>query len=295
MRFDPHLLSALSAILRHGSFEAAASELAVTPSAISQRIKALEDRVGASLIQRGNPCSGTPTGLRIARHAEDIGLLEAQLTRELALETSPGAARVRIAVTADSLATWFIDAMAKVDGMLFDLVIDNQDYSAAWLRRGEVSAAISVGGHAVSGCDTFSLGSLRYLPTASPDFIRKWFAVGVTPVTLAKAPCLIFNPKDKLQSTWIEAQTGTRISPPSHFLPSSQGFVDAAIAGVGWGMNPEVLVRPMLKDGRLCELVPGKPLDIPLTWQVGRILAPALTSLTRAVRQAAAQIMVPSE
>lgn len=293
MLLDPHHLSALSAILRHGSFEAAAAELAVTPSAVSQRIKALEDRVGAALIHRGTPCTGTPTGLRIARHAEDIGLLEALLAREITLDQRDGPARVRIAIPADSLATWFIDAMAQTSDMLFDLVIDDQDHSAEWLRRGEVSAAITVGGQQVTGCDALPLGTLRYLPTASPNFVRQWFAEGVSAKSLSRAPCLTFNRKDNLQKTWIMARTGSRISPPSHFLPSSQGFVEAAIAGLGWGMNPEGLVREAIDDGRLREVIPDAPLDVELTWQIGRVLAPALSPLTRAVRHAAACALIP--
>ena len=292
MNLDPHQLSALNAILRHGSFEAAAAELAVTPSAISQRIRALEERIGVSLIHRGTPCTGTPAGSRLARHAEDIGLLEAQLSRELSLEKDTGPTRVRIAVPADILSTWFIDAMAMVDDMLFDLVIDDQDHSAEWLRRGEVSAAISVGGQTVPGCDAIALGTLRYLPTASPEFMRRWFADGVTTRSLSRSPCLTFNQKDALQKTWITAQTGSRLSPPTHFLPSSHGFVAAAAAGLGWGMNPEALVRSAIKEGRLCELVPNAPLDVPLTWQVGRILSPALASLTHAVKTVAAQALV---
>ncbi len=293
MKFDPHHLSALSAILRLGSFDAAAAELAVTPSAISQRIKALEDRVGATLIHRGTPCTGTPTGLRIARLADDIGLLEAQLSQELSVDSNADQARVRIALPADSLAVWFIDAMAQVDGMLFDLVIDDQDHSADWLQRGEVSAALTVGGQAVTGCDAVALGSLRYLATASPAFIENWFSKGVTAQSLARAPCLTFNQKDRLQQSWMQEKTGQRLSPPTHFLPSSQGFVEAAAAGLGWGMNPEALVRPWIKDGRLRALDPNAPLDVPLTWQVGRILSPALLPLTRAVRRAAEVYMIP--
>nr|WP_321252092.1 LysR family transcriptional regulator ArgP [uncultured Ruegeria sp.] len=293
MLLDPNHLSALSAILRHGSFEAAASELAVTPSAISQRIKALEDRVGAALINRGTPCSGTPAGIRIARHAEDISLLEAQLSRELTLQQGPEPARVRIAIPADTLATWFIDAMVQTQGILFDLVVDDQDHSAEWLRRGEVSAAITVGGQPVTGCDTTPLGVLRYLPTASPAFMAKWFPNGVDATSLARATCLTFNRKDNLQKMWIARQFSGRISPPSHYLPSSHGFVDAALAGLGWGMNPETLVRPAIAAGRLQEVIPDTPLDIPLSWQVGRVLAPALKTLTKAVRQAAAQWLIP--
>lgn len=295
MLLDPLHLSALSAILRHGSFDAAAAELAVTPSAISQRIRALEDRIGATLIHRGTPCTGTPAGLRIARYAEDVGLLEAQLVRELTLEQGPRSARVRIAVPADSLATWFVDAMAQVPDMLFDLVIDDQDHSADWLRRGEVSAAVTVGGQTVTGCDAIPLGVLRYLPTASPEFINTWFRDKVTEAELGKAPCLVFNQKDGLQRAWIVQHTGKRLSPPSHFLPSSHGFVDAAIAGLGWGMNPAALVREVLKQGLLRPIVPDAPLDVALSWQVGRVLAPALKPLTQAVKRASERILLPPQ
>ncbi|MEX0279030.1 MAG: LysR family transcriptional regulator ArgP [Ruegeria sp.] len=292
MWLDPQHLSALSAILRLGSFEAAAAELAVTPSAISQRIKALEDRVGATLIHRGTPCVGTEVGMRISRHADDIGLLEAQLERELTHRHETGPARVRIAVPADALAIWFINAMKHVDGMLFDLVIDDQDHSAEWLRRGEVSAAVTVGGQSVTGCDAFALGNLRYLATASPEFVTKWFAHGATKEALARAPCLTFNQKDNLQMVWIKKRAGARLSPPTHFLPSTQGFLEAAASGLGWGMNPEPLARPWVENGNLQEVIPDAPLDVPLTWQVGRILAPALAPLTRSVRRAAAEVML---
>ncbi len=292
MLFDPNHLATLSAILRLGSFDAAAADLAVTPSAISQRIKALEDHVGTSLIHRGPPCTGTAAGLRIAKHAEDIGLLEAQLSRELALENGSGSARVKVAVPADSLATWFVTAMAAVPDLLFDLVIDDQDHSADWLRRGEVSAAVTVGGQPVTGCDAVPLGTLRYLATCNPAFARQWFREGVTVDTLSIAPCMTFNRKDNLQKTWLAKNFDARISPPSHFLPSTHAFVDAACAGLGWGMNPESLVRQAIKDNRLQVLLPDTPLDVPLTWQVGRIMATALAPLTKAVKSASAKDLI---
>ncbi|MBL4769092.1 MAG: LysR family transcriptional regulator ArgP [Rhodobacteraceae bacterium] len=292
MQFNPHHLAALASVLRRGSFELAAADLAVTPSAISQRIKALEDQVGAALIQRGTPCTGTGAGLRLAKHAEDVGLLEAQLSRDLSLEHSKGNVRLRIAVNADSLATWFVAAMAEVPDVLFDLVIDDQDHSADWLRRGEVSAAITSGGKPVTGCDSIALGSLRYVATASPDFKRHWFDDGVTAEALAKAPCLTFNAKDALQRNWIFEQLGRRISPPTHFLPSSQSFVDATRAGLGWGMNPEHLVRGPLRNARLVALIPDAPLDVALTWQVSRIMALSLEPVTQAVQKAARKVLI---
>lgn len=293
MQFDPQHLAALSAILSRGSFEAAAAVLSVTPSAISQRIKALEDGIGTSLINRGTPCTGTSAGIRLAKHAEDVGLLEAQVSRELSLEAAPGPARLRIAVNADSLATWFVNAMAAVPDVLFDLVIDDQDHSADWLRRGEVSAAITASTKPVTGCDMHPLGALRYIATASPAFIQQWFSEGVTAKTLAVAPCLTFNAKDGLQRAWLQENFDARISPPTHFLPSTQAFVDAARHGMGWGMNPVQLVRGPIRNGRLTPLIAKTSLDVPLTWQVSRIMAPALEPLTKAVKQTSIKGLIP--
>jgi len=287
MQFDPHHLAALAGVLRCGSFEAAASELSVTPSAISQRIKALEERVGTALILRGSPCTGTPAGTRLAKHAEDVGVLEGQLSRDLALTPQDGVTRLRIAVNADSLATWFVPALAAVPDVLFELVIDDQDHSADWLRRGEVSAAITAADKPVAGCQHISLGALRYVATASPAFVERWFPDGVTAEALAIAPCLTFNAKDGLQRRWIVEATGRRLSPPAHFLPSTQAFVDAARAGLGWGMNPETLVHGPIRNGRLIALNPKLPMDVALDWQVSRIMAPAMEPVTAAVRAAA--------
>jgi LysR family transcriptional regulator (chromosome initiation inhibitor) len=287
MQLDPNHLSALQGVLHHGSFEAAAHALGVTPSAISQRIKALEDRTGIALVLRGAPCTGTAAGLRIAKHAEDIGLLEAQLARELALENGPAPVRLRIAVNADSLASWFIDAMAGTDGVLFDLLVDDQDHSADWLKRGEVSAAVTASTRPVPGFDAYPLGTLDYAATASPDFMARWFPDGVTPEAAAKAPCMIFNAKDRLQQQWLARNVAPRLSPPAHYLPSTQAFIEAAAAGLGWGMNPLSIIREELQSGRLVPLIPDTILPVPLTWQVARVMAPALAEVTRSVQTSA--------
>lgn len=293
MQFDPDHLNALACILRRGSFEAAAADLSVTPSAISQRIRALEEKVGAALVNRGIPCTATPIGARLTKHAEDIGLLEAQLARELELDAGSGLVVMRIAVNADSLATWFMAALAAVDGVLFDLVVDDLDHCAEWLKRGEVSAGVTAQGRSVTGCDSFELGSLRYVATASPEYMKRWFPDGVTANALAQAPCLTFNAKDNLQRKWIAAHFRHVPPPPSHMIPSTHAFIDAAHNGFGWGMNPEVLVRGAIANGLLVTLMPDAPLDIALNWQVSRIMAPALAPLTEAVRAAAAKSLIP--
>ena len=289
--FDPAQLAALAAIHRRGSFDAAAADLHVTPSAISQRIKALEEAAGTLLLMRGQPCTATPAGLRLIRHHDDIALLTRQLADDLP-GLAPGRATLRIAVNADSLATWVIPALAATEGLLFHLVIDDQEVSQDWLKRGEVVAAITAHPGPLQGCDTIPLGALRYRATASPAFVARWFPDGIAAGALTQAPALIYSREDHLQHRWVKALTGGTPAMPAHVIASSQGFVEAALAGLGWGMNPEPLVEAQIATGDLIDLAPDRPLDVALHWQFTRLAAPTLAPLTRAIRTMAAKTLV---
>lgn len=289
---DPAQLAALAAVHRRGSFDLAAAELHVTPSAVSQRIKALEEATGTLLIRRGQPCIATETGLRLIRHHDEIALLERTLAADLP-GLAPGPASLRIAVNADSLATWVIPALAATSGFLFDLVIDDQDVSQDWLRRGDVVAAITSHPGPLQGCNTVPLGSLRYRATASPAFIARWFPEGVTAEALLAAPTLTFSDQDQLQHRWASHHLKPqRRALPTHRMASSQAFVDACLAGLGWSINPEPLVRPHLASGALVELIPDTALDVALYWQFTRLAAPALAPVTAALRRSAANYLI---
>ncbi|WJS86087.1 LysR family transcriptional regulator ArgP [Paracoccus sp. TOH] len=287
---DYAALSALSEIIRRGSFEAAAAALGVTPSAVSQRIKGLEERLGQVLIHRGPPATGTETGLRLMQHLDQVRLLESTLAT--GLQPSAGPAVLRLAVNADSLATWFPPVMAALP-VLYDLVLDDQDHARDWLRQGQVSAAISSDPDPVPGCDALRLGAMRYQALAAPDFLARHFPNGVTEPALRAAPTIIFNAKDALQSRWAERATGKRLHLPGHRIPASEPFARAVALGLGWGMIPESMAAPALRDGRLRPLVPGLPLDVALHWHVQRAMAPALAPLTAAIRKRAAADLRP--
>lgn len=291
---DHALIQAVAAVVREGSFDRAAGALHITASAVSQRVKLIEERLGAVLIVRGQPCRPTALGARLCRHAELVGLLESELRQDLPqlAQQGVGAARptLRVAVNADSLATWFVAAMADFasgDGALVDVTIDDQDHTAEWLRRGHVLGAVTSLATPVQGCRSRRLGVLRYAATASPTYVARWFPDGVTARALAQAPSLRFDAKDMLQRQWIRRQLRRDVEPPCHGLPSTQGFVDAALAGLGWGMNPLALVQSHLEAGRLVELVPGRRLDVPLYWQAARLPVPMLERLTACVSRAA--------
>ncbi len=288
---DPRHLAALAAVVRTGSFEAAAAALSVTPSAVSQRIRALEERLGAVLVVREQPARATPAGARLVRHAEDLARLERDVEADLGLAEG-GRPRLRIAVNADSLATWVVPALAGAGEAEFEVLVEDQDHSADLLRRGEVAAAVTAEGARVQGCDAMRLGALRYVATCAPAFRARWFPDGPTPEALAAAPALVFNEKDALQHRWAEAVTGRRVRLSGHRLPSSTAFVEAARLGLGWGLNPAPLVTGPLAEGSLVALAPDVPLDTPLLWQASRIGRTALAPLADAVRQAARRVLV---
>lgn len=280
---DRAALAALQAILSTGSFEAAAAQLNVTQSAVSQRLKTLEDRLGLVLVTRSRPATATAAGRRVLAHGQAVGLLEQSLAQDLGGLANIYAAPLRIAVTADSLSTWVLPALAGTQGLLFDLVIDDQDHSADLLKTGEVLGAISANPKPVPGCDAIPLRPLTYAAFAAPGFVARHFADGLTAQAFAHAPAITFNHKDRLQRDWAAEVCGTRVTLPTHYIGSSHGITEAARQGLGWAVNPVEMAAPYFADGSLVQLAPGVPLETPLFWQVPRQMKAAMEPVTRAL------------
>lgn len=288
---------AVALIVRTGSFEAAARALNLSPSAVSQRVRGLEERLGTVLIRRGPPATATEAGARLCRHMEQVGLLESALRADLPglplLQDGP--VTLEIAVNADSLGTWFLPAMARfteATGHLLSITADDEEHTAERLRRGEVIGAVTVLERPVQGCTALPLGALRYHATASPAFMARHFPNGVSAEALARAPALSFGRKDGLQRDWTASTFGEEIALPCHHLPTTEGFVAASLAGIGWGLNPAPLVAEHLAAGRLVELRPGATLDRPLVWQLSLLARDSLAPLSRAIREAARPVLI---
>jgi LysR family transcriptional regulator (chromosome initiation inhibitor) len=287
---DYSALRVLQAVVQSGSFERAALLLSVTPSAVSQRIRQLEERLGTILVVRGSPCVATEKGLWLCRHMDNVSILESELFHHLPSLAHRDDLQRRVtlpvATNADSLATWFVEAAAaftSASSYLLNISVDDQDSTAEWLTAGKVIAAVTSAEKPVSGCRRYELGALRYHTTASPEFISRYFSDGVTEKALTAAPALTFNQKDQLQAEWIRRYLGKDINIPTHWLPSSQSFVEAGLRGMGWCTNPAELVHEHLASGRLVELIPGTTLDTPLFWQINRLVADRLSPLTETI------------
>ncbi|WP_444664902.1 LysR family transcriptional regulator ArgP [Cellulomonas sp. CW35] len=292
MNLDAEQLRALAAVLEEGTFEAAAARLHVTPSAVSQRVRALEQRVGQVLVVRSRPCRATEPGAVLARLAGQVALLERDAAAELAGaghdEAAGAPARLAVAVNADSLSSWFPAALVGMpEGVVVDLRREDQDRTAELLRDGTVTAAVTAQAHAVQGCRVRPLGAMRYLGLVAPAVRDRWFPDGVTAAALERAPVLAFNRADTLQHRFAAALVGRDVAPPVHHVPSNTAFLELLAAGLGWGMASEAAAADALATGALVDVAPGRWLDVPLYWQHWSLRTPTLDDLTARVVRAA--------
>lgn len=280
---DYKLLAALAAVVEEAGFERAARRLRLSQSAVSQRIKLLEARLGQAVLVRATPPVPTALGLRLLHHVQQVRLLETDLQAAVpGLDDGEGPQRLRVALNADSLATWWMPAVGPrlvADGLLLEMVVEDQDVGLKRMRAGEVAACLCASPGPVAGARMLALGAMRYLAVASPAFCARHFPAGADAAALARAPAIVFGPDDRLQHRYLAA-LGLDAAFPHHLCPSAEGFAQTALAGAGWGLLPELQCRDWIARGALRELAPGQPIDVPLYWHHWRSGGAQLQALT---------------
>ncbi|SNT46881.1 LysR family transcriptional regulator ArgP [Rhodococcoides kyotonense] len=283
--WDLPQLEALAAAVDEGSFDAAARRLHVTPSAISQRVKAFETAAGVVLLQRSKPIRITDAGQPYLRLARQIRTLVSEVSRHGA---GAAVATVPIAVNGDSLNTWVLPALATLsDRMDFDIRREDQDHSAELLRQGVVMAAVTTSGEPVQGCSVSRLGVMRYRPMCSPAFRDRWLHEGSVADGLSRAPMIVFDRSDDLQDRYLSRHGHSRLENRRHHIPASGDFLEAVRLGIGWATLPTQQSRDLEAAGELIDIAPGTGVDVTLYWQRWSVRTEALDELTVAIREAA--------
>ncbi|MGO1355004.1 ArgP/LysG family DNA-binding transcriptional regulator [Brachybacterium tyrofermentans] len=290
MPIDPALAETLRVVAEEGTLDAAARRLVMTPSAVSQRLKLLEQQLGQRLLVRARPVRLTEPGRVVVRFARSHALIEQEARAELGLEAQGEHPRIGIAVNSDSLATWFMPALARFglhhDAQL-ELQREDQDETARLLTTGAAMAAVTSAASAPPGFRAVPLGSLVYVAVASPAWHRRWAGPDAQPgppgpEVLARSPRIDYDAHDDLQATWLRGQGVTPASAPRHLVPSTHELATAVEAGLGWAMLFTRQAEPLLGRGALIPLG-GDPVATPLFWQVARTPSPLLEALTEAV------------
>ena len=295
MRIDPRRSSAFTAAVDTGSLELAASQLGITPSAVSQRISALEQEFGTPLLVRSRPCRPTIPGMRLLQYLRRSQLLESEFLAEMGLDAGP--ACVALAVNNDTLATWLLPALGPIlaaEELLVEFVLDNQGHTFALLEEGRVLACISGKPQPMHGCTATPLGLMRYRMVASKDFARRWFRDGLEREAAQRAPVVVFDRKDSLQSAFLLDHLGLPEGAyPCHYVPASEAFMEAIRLGFGYGMLPLEQCQGMLDEGSMVDLAPELFIDVPLYWHAWRIQPARVERMGAALVKAAHGVLLP--
>ena len=306
--FDPDALECLAAIVEEGGFERAAQRLSITQSAVSQRLRALEAQVGTVLIVRSRPLKPTSAGQLLLKHTKMLRLLRADLERdlkELAPSSLGGAReeeRISIAINADSIATWAMQALTDLaqQGLPMEIIADDQDFTHEWLREGQVLGCVTTLKQALRGCKVAPLGAMEYVAVAAPDFALRRLAARpgtegrtrhsvLTPHNFRDVPFVAFNRKDDMQSEFVSKAFGLkRVTLNQLFVPSSEGQVRAVLAGWGVSVVPRLLASSLIAQGLLVNVAPSHSLPIQLYWHCWNLESEVLDALTAALKQSAA-------
>ncbi|MDR3641430.1 MAG: LysR family transcriptional regulator ArgP [Humidesulfovibrio sp.] len=293
---DYKLLEALATVAEEGGFERAAKRLNITQSAVSQRIRQLEETLGQPVLARTQPPAPTIPGRLLLRHARRVGLLETELARGLGLgeaQHQSGQApwlTIALAINADTLATWFAGAVLPLlaqERWVLDLRVDDQERTHEFLRAGEVTGCISTRATPMQGCRALLLGHMCYHCACAPGFAQRWFPQGLNPEAARVAPAVVFNRQDTVHDRFLEGLHGA--SPreaPRHHVPDSERFVDFVVGGAGYGLIPHLQAATRLDSGALVDLAPDAPMLVPLYWHSWNIPSALLARLTKALRKA---------
>ena len=162
--FDYKLLTALAEVIAQQSFEMAANKLFISQSAISQRIKNLEEYIGQPVLIRSQPLELTSAGEQLLSHFRKVKQLESELIPILSPDKPLKPLKVSLAVNADSIATWFIQAITPVlqsHLVELNLIIEHEERTLDKLRTGEAIGAVSVIEKPLNGYRSFRLGKME--------------------------------------------------------------------------------------------------------------------------------------
>ncbi|WP_019531583.1 LysR family transcriptional regulator ArgP [Dasania marina] len=281
-------LMALAAVIEEQSFDKAALRLHVTQSAVSQRLKQLEEQLGQPLLKRGTPMAVTAAGQKVLRYAKQVELLQGELLHELGYGELKSA-KLSIAINADSLASWFLEAVQPLieqQNLLIELKVDDQEKTHEFLKNGEVLACISSSDSPMQGCNCQYLGHMRYLCVASEDFYQRYFSQGVSAAAFIQAPAVDFSHSDEMQSRYLAHYFQLQERDyPRHHIPSSEKYVEFIGRGLAWGMVPEMQFQQFSRDYALRDINPGKVMTVPLYWHSWNVKSALIAQLSEALQR----------
>lgn len=282
---DNRLIEALALVVQEGGFDKAARIMNITQSAVSQRVKLLEEITGQVLIARTTPPQATLAGRKFLKYYLQIKRLEDDLMDEINETDKKKYTNITLGINADSLAFWFLEAIHPFlleENALLDIRVDDQGVTHRMLKNGEVMGCISTQEQPMQGCRIDYLGCINYRLMATPEFAARWFPKGISLEGVSRAPALIFDRNDELlhkllNLTFEEAPP----SIPAHYLPSVEKYAEFIALGHAYGSLPDQQSRPLVEANQLVDLSPFCHVSAKLYWHRWSIESELLKNLTQ--------------
>jgi LysR family transcriptional regulator (chromosome initiation inhibitor) len=282
---DYKLLEAFAMVVQEGGFEKAAAMMNLTQSAVSQRVKLLEERVGKILLSRTSTPQPTEAGQKFIKHYLQVRLLEDGLEEEASGAQDSPPVRLALGINADSLSSWFLTAIGSLLGdgkILIDMHVDDQEQTHKLLRDGVVVGCISDKASPIQGCKVELLGSMKYRLLARPDFISKWFPGGLTASVAEHTPAVIFNRKDMLHHKILKNVLGKAVKLKAiHYVPSNEQFMQMISAGYAYGMVPDWQSETLRKEGEVLEVHESAYYSVKHYWHCWNLESVPLNRLSK--------------
>lgn len=285
--FDYRLIEAMAMVVQEGGFEKAARKIHITQSAVSQRLRQLEEQMGQVLLTRTTPPRATPAGLKLIKHYLQVRHLENELAANSDDSGGEGISTLAVGINADSLATWFpkvLETFTQKEHVMIDIRVDDQEQTHQFLKDGDVIGCISTRETPMQGCRMDYIGQMTYRMVARSDFTKKWFADGITAAAVCQAPAIIFNRKDFLHYKLLDQLMGQAPAAlPVHYIPSAEKFADCIACGIGYGMLPDQQSAPLIRSGKVIDLAPGCSVQVKLYWHCWNLKSSLLDQFSKAL------------
>ena len=254
-------------IVETGSLSAAAREFETTQPSVSRQLRALERRLGASLLNRTtrhltlteagrvfyDDCRQIVASIQAAEGS--VGMLQASLRGSLKINTSVAMGQEFIAPLVQKF--WRRHADLTVDLTLNERFVD--------LVEEGIDVAVRFGELQDVNLVARRLGYTRRVIVATPGYLRKHGTPKV-PSDLASHNCVLFNYPATSDWTLVGASGEVKVHVTGTFRANNGHVVRGAILdGIGVGWIPEALIHDKLRSGAVRELLPKytmQPLDV---------------------------------
>lgn len=288
-------LEALEAVLDAGSFHKAARKLHISQSAVSQRVCALEEQLGKSLIVRSNPPKATRFGIQLIQHLREVRLKENDVLVDDNRKPSAGWLEVTVGVNADSAATWFFEALAfefLKRKLLVKALVETHVHVHDLIESGEAVGCVTGRKIPLPGCDLIYLGSLQYICVCTPLFKDKFFPKGLKKEHTNQVPTVLFDKYDTIHHHFLKSYFGIKNPKfPHHTVNSTSGYLALVLSGMAYGMAPKLQVKPFIEIGSLIELAPRGYAEQQLYWMYPRRGSKGFEDIWRALQASAKKLL----